>query len=65
MLATPGGAGSVPSGQYTGNGVDEILVRSGSFEWDTTLSDRGVAYHVGMASMGTASLRVSAAAFRC
>ncbi len=48
-------AGTIPSGVYTGNGVDEILL-SGSDagqnirSWDVTFADHGVPYHVGNSS---------------
>lgn len=48
-------AGTIPSGVYTGNGIDEILL-SGSDtgqtirSWDVTFADHGVPYHVGNAS---------------
>lgn len=54
-------AGTIPAGQYTGNGVDHIvLTASGlqeSVSEDVTLRDRGVPYHVGSAgSAGTLSI---------
>jgi hypothetical protein len=48
-------AGTIPSGLYTGNGTDEILL-SGSDtaqtirSWDVTFADHGVPYHIGNSS---------------
>ena len=43
-------AGSIPSGRYTGNGNDEILIdgltNRDAIEQDMTLANRGVPYHV-------------------
>jgi hypothetical protein len=45
-------AGTIPSGDYTGNGIDEILIPASggaeSIQEDLTLRDRGVPYRVGM-----------------
>jgi hypothetical protein len=45
-------AGTIPSGDYTGNGIDEIVIPgSGGYESiqeDLTLRDRGVPYRVGL-----------------
>jgi hypothetical protein len=52
-------AGTIPTGAYTGNAVDEILLsamgqQEGIRTWDVTFHDRGVPYHVGHdASAGT------------
>jgi len=59
VLSSPGGIGSLPSGRYTGNAHDEVLVPGGDIQWDTTLRDRGVPYHVGQPGSENASLRVS------
>lgn len=44
-------AGSIPTGAYTGNGKDEILINgTNTAEYvstDTTFHDRGVPYHIG------------------
>lgn len=43
----------IPSGRYTGNGKDEIVLlpevmsAAGGFQEETTMHDRGVPYHVG------------------
>jgi hypothetical protein len=47
VYAWPGCLANLPAGQYTGNAVDEIFVTSGTIEWDMTLRDLGVPYHVG------------------
>ncbi len=43
----PSALGTLPSGSYTGNGHDEILVPGGAIVADTTIHARGVPYHVG------------------
>lgn len=44
-------AGTLPSGTYTGNGVDELIIPAGGgrddIKEDTTLADRGVPYRIG------------------
>jgi hypothetical protein len=56
-------SGTLPSGKYTGNAYDEILLPAlglnESIQEDTTLHDRGVPYHVGYDS-SSGDLRVSA-----
>ena len=53
--------GSVPAGDYTGNGADEIVVvaRDPMIE-DTTWHARGVPYHLGDANQNGADFRVGA-----
>ena len=58
VLSLPGSVGSVPSGLYTGNAVDEMLVLAGAIEWDMTLADRGVPYHIGRPGLADNSFRV-------
>jgi hypothetical protein len=55
-------AGTIPTGNYTGNAVDEILLsamglQEGIANWDVTFHDRGVPYHVGHNTSG-GTLRV-------
>lgn len=51
MRITPRLATNVPTGSYTGNGLDEILVgteNNGAIAWeDVTFHDRGVPYRIG------------------
>ena len=47
LSATAGAAGGIPSGAYTGNGVDEILLLGEALAQDTTYRDLGVPYRVG------------------
>jgi hypothetical protein len=59
--------GSLPSGEYTGNTNDEILLPGSGgpedIDADTTMHDRGVPYHVGHASTaGQLRVGVSSAA---
>ena len=58
-------AGTIPSGVYTGNQIDEILLSGADTaqtirSWDVTFADHGVPYHVGNAS-GTGRLDVGGA----
>lgn len=62
VLTHPGGVGSIPAGHYTGNAVDEILVLAGSVEWDMTMADRGVPYHIGSPAQQNTSFRVTGSA---
>jgi len=51
--------GGIPSGKYTGNGIDEILVIDKDFLGeDTTWHDRGVPYRIGDVNMNGADFRV-------
>jgi hypothetical protein len=51
LSISPRAVGTVPSGTYTGNAVDEIVLPGGggadSVQEDTTMHDRGVPYRVG------------------
>jgi hypothetical protein len=47
ISSAPPLAGTVPSGTYTGNGVDDILLTDEGLRWDITLHDRGVPYFSG------------------
>ncbi|MCC7072095.1 MAG: hypothetical protein IT383_12275 [Deltaproteobacteria bacterium] len=60
VMAGAGSVGSLPAGDYTGNGIDEVLIMAGDIEWDMTMHDRGVPYHVGR--LAGDSLRVMGAA---
>ncbi|MCA9668424.1 MAG: hypothetical protein KC503_22690 [Myxococcales bacterium] len=65
VRAWPNGLGTLPSGSYTGNAVDEILMPGGggaeNIAVDMTLHDRGVPYRVGLVTSNAPELRVSAA----
>ena len=58
---SPRAAGSVPTGKYTGNALDEILFPGAgvtdTIVKDGTIHDRGVPYHVGI-DTGAGQLRV-------
>lgn len=51
MSISPRAAGTIPSGKYTGNKLDEIVLPGGgganAVQEDTTLRDRGVPYRIG------------------
>jgi hypothetical protein len=59
VIAHPGGVGSIPSGTYTGNTQDEILIIDGSVLQDSTWRPRGVPYRVGRPGSLNTSLRVA------
>jgi len=53
--------GGIPDGQYTGNGVDEILVIDrDSMTEDTTWHDRGVPYRIGDENLNGVDFRIGA-----
>lgn len=45
--------GTIPSGTYTGNTLDEIIISNGTVPEDTTIHARGVPYRVGLAANAT------------
>jgi hypothetical protein len=57
-----GAVDSIPTGTYTGNAKDEILIEpevvaaGGGFQEDTTMHNRGVPYHVGEDRFGSLSV---------
>jgi hypothetical protein len=59
VISYPSGVGSLPSGTYTGNARDEILIVAGNVERDATWRDLGVPYHVGRIGSRNTSLRVA------
>lgn len=55
-------AGNIPSGKYTGNADDEIVIMAEEdLTEDTVLHDRGIPYRVGTAKSGGGDLRVGSA----